>query len=108
MFSLSPPEKKVLIAIAFIIFLGTTIRYFNLEIKDESTPQSSSKRFKVININQATALELQKIPGLGPVLSRRVIEYRNTHPFFKTISDLEKVKGIGKKKAKIIAEYIKF
>jgi competence ComEA-like helix-hairpin-helix protein len=108
MFSLSPPEKKVLIAIAFIIFLGTTIRYFNLEVKDESISQPSSKRVKVININQATALELQKIPGLGPVLSRRVIEYRKAHPFFKTISDLEKVKGIGKKKAKIITEYIEF
>ncbi|MCF7870987.1 MAG: helix-hairpin-helix domain-containing protein [Candidatus Omnitrophica bacterium] len=108
MFSLSPPEKKVLIAIAFIIFLGTTIRYFNLEVKNESIPQSDSKRFKVININQATSSELQKIPGLGPVLSRRVIEYRKAHSFFKTISDLEKVKGIGKKKVKIIAEYIEF
>lgn len=108
MFSLSPPEKKVLIAIAFIIFLGTTIRYFNLEVKDESVHQPASKRFQAININQATSLELEKIPGLGPVLSQRVIEYRKSHPSFKKISDLEKVKGIGKKKAKIIAEYIKF
>ncbi|MCF7916658.1 MAG: helix-hairpin-helix domain-containing protein [Candidatus Omnitrophica bacterium] len=108
MFSLSPPEKKVLIAIAFVIFLGTTIRYFNLEVKDENISQSTTKQFQVININQATALELEKIPGLGPVLSQRVIEYRSIHSSFKTISDLEKVKGIGKKKAKIIAKYIKF
>lgn len=109
MFSLSPPEKKVLIAIAFIIFLGTTIRYFNLEIKDsDNNLQSAAKQFQAININQADLNKLQEISGIGPVSSSQIIEYRETKGPFQTIDDLKKVKGIGKKKAKIIAEYIKF
>ncbi|MCF7873629.1 MAG: helix-hairpin-helix domain-containing protein [Candidatus Omnitrophica bacterium] len=109
MFSLSPPEKKVLIVIAFIIFLGTLIRFFNLEVEDTAVSyQSASKQVQSININQASAFDLEKIPGLGPVLSQRVVEYRKNNPPFKKIKDLEKVKGIGKKKAKLIKDYIKF
>jgi comEA protein len=109
MFSLSPPEKKVLIIIAFIIFIGITIRYFNLEVKNiDNNFQSAAKQFQAININQADSNTLQKISGIGPVLSSQIIKHRETRGPFQTIDDLKKVKGIGQKKAKIIAEYIKF
>jgi competence protein ComEA len=109
MFSLSPPEKKIVIIIACVIFLGTLIRFFNLEVNETIVShQPVNKQIQIIDINKASLIGLEKIPGLGPVLSQRVVEYRKNNPPFKTIKDLEKVKGIGKKKAKIMKNYIKF
>lgn len=48
-----------------------------------------------ININTAGAGEFEKLPGIGPVIARRIVEYREEHgPFLRT-SDLQKVRGIG-------------
>ena len=48
-----------------------------------------------ININSATAKDLETLPGIGPVYSQRIIEYREKNGGFKTVDDLMKVKGIG-------------
>lgn len=50
-----------------------------------------------ININTATASQLQEIPGVGPVMALAIIEWRNTHGKFSTVEDLRKVSGIGEK-----------
>ncbi len=49
-----------------------------------------------ININTATAQELQTLPKIGPKTAAAIIKYRKQHRFQK-IDDLVKVKGIGKK-----------
>ncbi len=46
-----------------------------------------------ININKATAKELEALPGIGPALSKRIVEGRP----YETIEDIKKVKGIGEK-----------
>lgn len=51
-----------------------------------------------VNINQATAQELENLEGVGPVLARRIVEYREEHGPFKQLEDLKKVNGIGEKK----------
>jgi competence protein ComEA len=55
-----------------------------------------------ININQASYDELLNIPGVGPKLAKRIIAGRP----YRTIEDLLKVKGIGKKKLEKIKPYI--
>ena len=50
-----------------------------------------------ININTATAQELQTLRGIGPALAQRIIEYRQTSGRFSTVDDLANVKGIGEK-----------
>jgi competence protein ComEA len=50
----------------------------------------------VVNINTATVEELQLLSGIGPAKARLVIEYRSRHPF-RTIEELARVKGIGRK-----------
>ncbi len=59
--------------------------------------RSQGKQGK-LDLNRATAEELQHLPGIGPVLAQRVIEQRRTHGAFHTVDGLRNVKGIGKKR----------
>jgi competence protein ComEA len=59
--------------------------------------RSQGKQGK-LDLNRATAEELQHLPGIGPVLAQRVIEQRTTHGAFHTVDGLRNVKGIGKKR----------
>ncbi len=48
----------------------------------------------LININTATADELDMLDGIGPAIAERIIEYRNTHGLFKKPYDICNVRGI--------------
>ncbi|MCD8256970.1 MAG: helix-hairpin-helix domain-containing protein [Oscillospiraceae bacterium] len=48
-----------------------------------------------ININTASAVELQTLPGIGEVLSARIVDYREEHGTFAQIEDIKNVYGIG-------------
>lgn len=50
-----------------------------------------------IDINHADAVELQQLTGIGPVLAKKIIDYRDKNGYFQTVQDLIKVKGIGPK-----------
>jgi competence protein ComEA len=50
-----------------------------------------------IDLNAATAVDLEQLPGLGPTLSRRVVEYRRTHGPFTAVDDIMRIRGIGEK-----------
>jgi competence protein ComEA len=48
-----------------------------------------------VNLNTATSEQLQTLPGVGPVLAARIIEYRDQHGGFSNVSELRQVSGIG-------------
>lgn len=52
----------------------------------------------VVDLNRATAQELESLPGIGAVLAERVIAYRKSVGRFRTVEDLREVAGIGPKK----------
>ena len=68
-----------------------------------SSPVSNSAK---ININTANATMLQTLSGIGPVLSERIIEYRNQNGLFGVIDDIKDVFGIGEKKFEGIKDLI--
>lgn len=59
-----------------------------------------------VNINTATEQQLTALPGIGPAIAKRIIAYRQDHPF-KQIKDIMQVKGIGPKIFEQIKELIK-
>ena len=60
-----------------------------------------------IDINKATTLDLQKLPGIGPSLAKRIVAYREKNGPFKRVEDLMAIKGIGFKKWKKIRPYVR-
>lgn len=71
----------------------------------EERKEVATKDFR-INVNQATQQELEQIPGIGPVLAKRIYEYRLKEGSFQTPEDMKKVSGIGPKKLDKISNYI--
>lgn len=51
----------------------------------------------LVNINKATEIELQTLPGIGPSKATAIIEYREKNSGFKSIEDLKEISGIGEK-----------
>ena len=48
-----------------------------------------------VNINTASVQELQTLPNIGPAKAQAIVEYRTQHGGFKSIVEIQKVKGIG-------------
>ena len=52
----------------------------------------------LVNINTATAEELETVTGIGPVLAQAILDYRAEHGDFQTLDELLEVRGIGSAK----------
>lgn len=76
---------------------------------DSSTKEPSYKKDgqnSLININTASATELETLPGVGPSTAKAIITYRTTVAPFSSIDDLLQVSGIGPAKLEAIRAYI--
>jgi len=68
--------------------------------------QASTPLEERLNINTASAQELESLPGIGPVTAERIVEYREKHGLFVRPEDLMIVEGIGEKKYRALADFI--
>jgi len=111
MFVFTRQEKRVLWFIAGVIFCGAVLRYFQVTAKLEAASQAVFSQPlslpAVININNATFEDLQSLPGIGPEMANRILDFREQGKF-SCPDDLKKVKGIGDKKAKLLEPRITF
>ena len=75
------------------IYVNPTVRTINgKRINKKVVPRGP------ININRASAKEFDGLAGIGPVIAKRIVEYRRINGPFMTIEDLQKVSGIGSAK----------
>lgn len=62
---------------------------------EAAAPVSADPAVTTIHLNTATAAELERLPGIGPVLAERIVEYRTAHGPFTHLDQLHEVKGVG-------------
>jgi len=60
----------------------------------------------VVNVNTASAEQLELLPGVGPALAGRIVEHREANGAFKSVDDLILVRGIGEKSLERIRPYV--
>ena len=60
-----------------------------------ATAPETGRRGTALNVNQATAVELEMLPGVGPSLARRIVADREARGPFATVQALDRVAGIG-------------
>ena len=58
-----------------------------------------------VDVNTATAKELQMVPGVGKEIAIRIVEYRQNHGPFTSLNELKNIKGIGKGKLAKLQEF---
>jgi competence protein ComEA len=61
-------------------------------------PPGSGSATQPVNLNTATLDQLESLPGIGPALGQRIIDYRTQHGPFASVDDLVDVSGIGEKR----------
>ena len=66
------------------------------------TPAPESR----LDINRATAEQLEQLPGIGAVLAGRIVQYREEHGPFASVEELTAVEGIGEARLAAIEDYI--
>ena len=94
-----------------VITTGEPLSGTNLETQ-EGRPTGSKSGHKpkspdrALDPNLASKADLETLPGIGPVMAQRIIDYRRAHGPYKKIADLRKVSGIGWKKLEKMKPYL--
>lgn len=103
-------SKREIFVLVILILVLVAINVVNY-VKKENLKKNYTvliEEIKVqISINDVEAGELEDLPGIGPSLSNRIVEYRNMHGRFKDLENLKNVKGIGNKLFQKILPFIK-
>ena len=84
------------------------------EAVDTAAPRSSPAETtapaaaepELVNINTATLEQLDSLPGIGPVIAQRILDYREQHGPFTSLSQLTLIEGIGEKRLTAIIDLI--
>lgn len=59
-----------------------------------------------ININTAGSDQLQQVPGIGPMTAQKILQMRKSYGAFKSVNDLEAIRGIGPKRLEKMRKYL--
>ena len=72
----------------------------------EETEDTTPTEPGIIDINTATAAQLQTLPGIGEVIAQRIVDYRETHGPFRSVGELTRVEDIGQKRLEAIWDLV--
>lgn len=86
-------SKKTHLAWALILCLGLTLAPASVLAQKAKAPSAEK-----VNLNTATAEQLQTLPGIGPALAKTIIEHRTKSGKFNKIEEILNIKGVGEKK----------
>ncbi len=119
--TLTRAEAGVLLGLGGLLLLGLGYRWWERKQPPPPPIAEEVQRFQEgaarmqqvltpepLNVNRATAEELEQLPRIGPVLARRIVAFREAHGPFQGLKDLEAVPGIGPKTIAELAPLIRF
>ena len=84
-------------AIVLVLLLAGTSSEARAHVRTQAQTTAQPAAAPLVNLNTATAADLAKLPGIGPAVAARILEYRQKNGGFKKIEELMNVKGIGEK-----------
>jgi competence protein ComEA len=101
-FSLKISDEDHIIVPKFGEELSETI----ISVVSSQSAEGAGAQSQLVNINTASNDELQKLPGIGPVMAGRILDYREKNGPFDSIRDIINISGIGEKTFESIADLI--
>lgn len=72
----------------------------------ESRAPSAKAPDAPVDINKASVADLTKVPGIGPSLAKRIVDFRDKNGAFGRVEDLLKIQGIGEKSLQRMAPHL--
>lgn len=113
---LSEKERLLLTGLGVVALVGLGLRIWQQQrppITVEAGPPPPYAQWDVllqdarqVDLNRATAAELERLPEIGPSIAQRIIEYRHTHGPFRRSAELLSVPGIGPKTFEALQDYV--
>lgn len=88
---------------AAAVGIAVALPFLPLAVQAAAAPAATPEK---VDVNRATAPELESLPGVGPSLAQRILDYRKEHGPFQRIEDLMNVQGIGEKNFLRIREHV--
>lgn len=76
------------------------------QLRVTSSPEGGESSERRLDLNTATADDLEGVPGIGPALAGRILAYRDREGPFRSLSDLEHVNGIGPRSLERLSPYL--
>lgn len=102
-------------AIIFLLFLTAVSMHTHqvatrskvvVETQYSASSDAIAPESRKINLNTASAKELESLPGIGEKLAEQIVRYRKLHGEFQTKKEIQKVQGIGEKRYAAIANLV--
>lgn len=122
--SFTSAEKRATVVLAVLLTVGGGVHVikswdgsalpgYRLVAREADTgstpPQLATRKLDVgINPSTAPAEDLELLPGIGPQLASRIIQYRSEHGAYESPADLLRVQGIGLRTLARITPYLSF
>lgn len=113
-------EQAILLLVTAAFLAGVGISYYQRAelrrqaalnpvtvVRDAGTSPDSVAGSRPVDLNRATARQLEGLPGIGPVLAGRIIEYRQRRSGFRSVGELRSVPGIGEKRYSVLKDIVR-
>lgn len=100
-------ELIVLLVVICVLIAVNTVNFLRKERLKKSYSLVIGEGRIQLSLNSVGAIELEDLPGVGPVLAERIVEYREQNEGFRSLEELKRVKGIGDKLYQKIFPFVK-
>ena len=110
MFHFTQQERTVLFILTLIIFVGSSFHYALKKyppLNDIVHFMEGERLYRKVNLNTATVEELVAVPYIGPYTAKNILDYRQQHGPFTSMTQIKNVKGIKKSNYEKFYKYLK-